>query len=84
MYIIYNTEFDQSIQLELYKENGAVILVKRIYRVLQKSGATDSMTIILTNLNRLLKKLIGRFFGKFAIKWILKIPSHHAYVAILT
>jgi len=55
MYIIYNTEFDQSIQLELYKENGAVILVKRIYRVLQKSGATDSMTIILTNLNRLLK-----------------------------
>jgi len=38
MYIIYNTEFDQSIQLELYKENGAVLLVKRIYRVLQKRG----------------------------------------------
>jgi len=40
------------------------------------------MTIILSNLNRL-KKFTGRFLGKFAVKWILKIPSHLAYVATL-
>jgi len=25
----------------------------------------------------------GRFLGKFAVKWIFKIPSHLAYVAAL-
>ena len=34
------------------------------------------MTIILSNLNRLKN-------GKFAVKWILKIPLHLAYVATL-
>jgi len=40
------------------------------------------VTIILSNLNRL-KKFTGRFLDKFAVKWILKIPSHLAYVATL-
>ena len=42
------------------------------------------MTISLSNLNRFKKKFTGRFLGKFAaVKWILKIPSHLAYVATL-
>jgi len=40
------------------------------------------MTIILSNLNRL-KIFTGRFLSKFAVKWILKIPPHLAYVATL-
>jgi len=28
-------------------------------------------------------KLTGRFLGKFAVKWILKIQPHLAYVATL-
>ena len=40
------------------------------------------MTIILSNLNRL-KKISGRFLSKFAVKWVLKIPLHLAYVATL-
>jgi len=40
------------------------------------------MTIILSNLNRL-KKFTGRFLSKFAVKWILKIPPHLAYIAAL-
>ena len=40
------------------------------------------MTIILPNLNRF-KKITGRFLGKFVVKWILKIPTHLAYVATL-
>ena len=41
------------------------------------------MTIIRSNRNRLKKVLIGRFPGKFAVKWILKIPPRLAYVATL-
>jgi len=41
------------------------------------------MTTILSNLNELKKKFTGRFLGKFAVKWILKIPPHLAYVATL-
>jgi len=41
------------------------------------------MTIILSNLNRFKKKNYGRFLGKFAVKWILKIPPHFACVATL-
>ena len=40
------------------------------------------MTIILSNLNRF-KTFTGRFLGNFAVKWILKIPPHLAYVAAL-
>jgi len=29
------------------------------------------------------KKFTGRYLGKFVVKWILKIPPHHAYVATL-
>jgi len=29
------------------------------------------------------RKFTGRFLGKFAVKWILKIPPHLAYVATL-
>jgi len=35
---------------------------------------------ILTDLKNV---FTGRFFGKFAVKWILKIPPHLAYVATL-
>ena len=41
------------------------------------------MTIILSNLNRFFKKFTGRFLGKFAVKWILQIPPHLAYVTTL-
>ena len=41
------------------------------------------MTIILSNLNRFQKKFTGRFLGKFAVKWTLKVPSHLGYVATL-
>jgi len=55
------------------------------------------MTIILSNLNRFKKislqdslvnlqfkkNFSGRFLGKFAVKWILEVPSHLAYVATL-
>jgi len=41
------------------------------------------MTIILLNLNRFTNFFTGRFFGKFAVKCILKIPLHLAYVATL-
>ena len=40
------------------------------------------MTIILSNVNRF-QKFTGRFPGKFAVKCILKIPAHFAYVATL-
>jgi len=48
----------------------------------QKSGATDSslqFCEILTDL----KKFTGRFLSKFAVKRILKISPHLAYVATL-
>ena len=38
--------------------------------------------IILSNFNRF-EKITGRFVGKFAVKCILKIPPHLAYVATL-
>ena len=41
------------------------------------------MTIMLSNLNRF-KKNTGRFLGKFAVKWILKIPPHLAYATYAT
>jgi len=41
------------------------------------------MTIILSNLNRSKKFFTGRFLCKFAVKWMLKIPPHLAYVATL-
>jgi len=42
------------------------------------------VTIILSNINRFLKKKSAeRFFGKFVVKWILKIPSHLAHVSTL-
>jgi len=37
---------------------------------------------ILSNLNRFLK-IAGRFFGKFVVKRIFKMPPHLAYVATL-
>jgi len=41
------------------------------------------MTVILSNFNPCKKKFTGRFLGKIAVKWILKIPPHLAYVATL-
>jgi len=42
------------------------------------------MTIILSNLGPIYKFFLTRIFpGKFAVKWILKIPPHLAYVATL-
>jgi len=41
------------------------------------------MTILLSSLNRFKKKFNARFLSKFAVKWILKIPPHLAYVATL-
>jgi len=41
------------------------------------------MTIILSNINRFKKLFNGRFLSEFAVKWILKISPHLAYVATL-
>jgi len=42
------------------------------------------MTILLSILKRFKKFVFtGRFLGKFAVKWISKIPPHLAYVATL-
>jgi len=41
------------------------------------------MTNILSILNGFKKKFTRRFLGKFAVKWISKIPPHLAYVATL-
>jgi len=41
------------------------------------------MTIIPSVLNRFKNFFNGRFFGKFAVKLISKIPPHLAYVATL-
>ena len=41
------------------------------------------MTVILWILNRFKKFFIERFLDKFAVKWVLKIPLHIAYVATL-
>jgi len=39
------------------------------------------VTTILSNFNRLFKKLTGRFPGEFVVKCIFKIPPHLADVA---
>ena len=41
------------------------------------------MTIILSILHRFKIFFTGRFLGKFAVKWISKIPLYLAYVATL-
>ena len=41
------------------------------------------MTIILSNLNRFKKFFHWKIPSEFAVKWILKIPTHLAYVATL-
>ena len=41
------------------------------------------MTIILSILNRFKHFFTRRFFGKFAVKWISRIPPHPANVATL-
>jgi len=41
------------------------------------------MTILPSNLNRFKKNISGRFLGKFAVQWILKIPPRLAHVATL-
>jgi len=41
------------------------------------------MTIILLILKRFKNFFTGRFLGKFAVKWISKIPPHLACVATL-
>ena len=52
------------------------------YRVGQKKLVHRLMTIILSNLDRF-KKITGRFFGKFSVKRLVKVPPHLAYVAAL-
>jgi len=53
-----------------------------LYREGQKRGHR-LMTIILSILIRFKNVFTGRFLGKFAVKWISKIPMHLAYVATL-
>ena len=49
------------------------------YRVGPKKWGHSLMTIILSSLNRTIKI----FHWKTAVKWILKVPLHLAYVATL-
>ena len=53
------------------------------YRVDQKKRSHKITTIILSYLSRIKKICTGRFFDKFAVKWMLKIPPYLAYVATL-
>jgi len=48
-----------------------------------KKAGCGLTTIILSNVNRFKKIVTGRFLGKFAVKWVLKIPPHLACVAAL-
>jgi len=48
-----------------------------------ENGATDSWPSFCQTLTDSTKNFTGRFLGKFAVKQILKIPSHLAYVATL-
>ena len=41
------------------------------------------MTTILSNLNRFKNDFTGRFLGKLAVKWLLKIRPHVPCVATL-
>jgi len=41
------------------------------------------MTIISPKLNRFKNVLTERFLGKFAVKCVIKIPPHLAYVATI-
>jgi len=42
------------------------------------------MTVILSNINQFTNVFFTeRFFGKFVVKWLLKIPQQPAYVATL-
>ena len=47
-----------------------------------KTAAPQTHAVLLSNLNRL-KKFTERFLGEFAVKWILKVPPHLAYVTTL-
>jgi len=49
----------------------------------EKNGATDSQSQFCQILTDLQIFFTRRFFGKFAVKCVLKIPSHLAYVATL-
>jgi len=53
-----------------------------LYRVGKKWGHR-LVTTILSILNRFNKFFTGRFPGKFAVKWMSKVPPHLAYVATL-
>jgi len=59
-----------------------IITISHSYTGLAKKRGHRIMTIILSNVNRLKKFTVG-FFSTFAVKQILKIPSHLAYVATL-
>ena len=48
-----------------------------------ENGATDSWPSFCQTLTDSTKNFTGRFLGKFAVKQILKIPPHLAYVATL-
>jgi len=48
-----------------------------------KSGVTDSRPQLFCQIWPYLKKITGRFLGKFLGKWTLNTPSHLAYVATL-
>jgi len=41
------------------------------------------MAMILSNFDRFNFFFTGRFFGKFAVKWILQVLPHLAYIATL-
>ena len=64
-------------------EFAAVFLsVIYIYRVGQKCGPqTRGHNSVKSE--PIVKKITGRFIGKFLVKWILKIPPHLTYVATL-
>jgi len=52
-----------------------------LYRVGQKTGPQTHRHNSVIILNRFQFFFTGRFLGKFAVKCILKIPPHLAYVA---
>ena len=89
-------KFRQKLRAAAAKANGSTvteyntdgrtvwpIITAQVYRVGQKGGHR-LMTIILSIPDRYENFFTGRFLGKFALKWISKIPPHLALHEMLS
>jgi len=70
---------------QLYASRNAFVLAafRTSFTGLAEKWDHKVMAITLSNLDRFSFFFAGRFLGKFAVKWILKVPLLLAYVATL-